>query len=207
MQEFQKRGYNRADLKNRYSPVMVKAARQALTLSQAALVMVGDMMVGMMKGFHPHPYYHTFCNHRERSFSSTISRLRREGYVEKIPARGSSSENIFCLTQKGRIKQKRALRHVAVQVSKNKQWDGKWRMVVFDIPEQRKRYRDSLRAQLNYFGFLQLQKSVWVTPFRVDEELLEAVRDAGMEKFLHFAVVEEWHNDRDLRRMFGIREQ
>ncbi|TSC73335.1 MAG: phenylacetic acid degradation operon negative regulatory protein [Parcubacteria group bacterium Gr01-1014_70] len=192
-----------ASLKRRYSPATLKAAHQALTLSQAALIMIGDMIGGMIKSFHPHPYYHTFCNHREKSFSSTVSRLHKEGYVEKVQSPGS--KKIFRLTEKGRIRQQQALRHIALQASKNKEWDGKWRMVVFDIPEQRKRYRDSLRAQLHYFGFLQLQKSVWVTPFHIDEELLEAVRNARMERFLHFAVVEEWHNDRSLRRMFGIK--
>jgi DNA-binding MarR family transcriptional regulator len=191
-------------IKIQYSPLALKAAHQALTLSQVALIMIGDMTMGLIKGFHPHPYYHVFCSHRKKSFHSTINRLHRQGYVEKIKD-NPNSENIFRLTEKGRLKQEQALRDVVVQKTKNRQWDGKWRMVIFDIPEQRKRYRDTLRAQLHYFGFLQLQKSVWVTPFHVDEYLFEAVRDAGMERFIYFGVVEEWHDDRNVRQMFGIK--
>src|SRR3989338_7917948 len=43
-----------------------------------------------------------------------------------------------------------------------KRWDGKFRMVIFDIKEKRRHHRDSLRRTLEQIGFYPLQRSVWV---------------------------------------------
>ena len=44
-------------------------------------------------------------------------------------------------------------------------------MVVYDIPEKDHKLRARLRSQLRYLGFKFLQKSVWVSPFAVEDDL------------------------------------
>lgn len=48
---------------------------------------------------------------------------------------------------------------------KRQKWDGFWRVIIFDIPEEKKIARNFLRAKLREIGFYQLQKSVLVTPW------------------------------------------
>ncbi len=48
-------------------------------------------------------------------------------------------------------------------------WDGRWRIVIFDIPSRRRLRRDALRNQLKKIGFRQLQESVWITPHDCSE--------------------------------------
>ncbi len=48
------------------------------------------------------------------------------------------------------------------------QWDGVWRMVLFDIPESERNTRERLRRSLKQLGFGCLQNSTWVTPFPID---------------------------------------
>jgi len=55
-------------------------------------------------------------------------------------------------------------------------WDGKWRLVIFDIHNKRKDARDALRTLLKRIGFYQLQKSVWVTPWPCHDHLA-AIRE------------------------------
>lgn len=50
-------------------------------------------------------------------------------------------------------------------------WDGKWRLVMFDIPEKNKKAREALRYKLKELDFLRLQDSVWVTPYPCDDEI------------------------------------
>jgi phenylacetic acid degradation operon negative regulatory protein len=45
-----------------------------------------------------------------------------------------------------------------------RRWDGKWRMVVFDVPQRRAGERIRLRRSLADRGFGYLQDSVWITP-------------------------------------------
>ncbi|MDP2860845.1 MAG: PaaX family transcriptional regulator C-terminal domain-containing protein, partial [bacterium] len=46
----------------------------------------------------------------------------------------------------------------------NKPWDGKWRIVAFDIAEINHLLRQTLREKLKNLGFGMLQKSIWLTP-------------------------------------------
>lgn len=50
-------------------------------------------------------------------------------------------------------------------------WDGFWRLVVYDIAESEKFLRDRLRKELKHFGFKFVQKSVWLCPFAIEEDL------------------------------------
>ncbi|MBU2010201.1 CRISPR-associated endonuclease Cas2, partial [Patescibacteria group bacterium] len=56
-------------------------------------------------------------------------------------------------------------------VPKMKKWDNKWRVVIFDIPESRKKIRDALRFHLKKMGFFEFQKSVFIHPFNCQDEI------------------------------------
>jgi len=56
-------------------------------------------------------------------------------------------------------------------LNKPNKWDGKWRLVMFDIPEKHKKAREALRYKLKELDFLRLQDSVWVTPYPCDDEI------------------------------------
>lgn len=51
----------------------------------------------------------------------------------------------------------------------NQTWDKKWRIVMFDIPEPKKTERDFISLHLRLIGFRQLQKSVFIFPYSIDE--------------------------------------
>ena len=55
-------------------------------------------------------------------------------------------------------------------------WDGRWRIVLFDVPNQLKKQRDRFAALLKQFGFEHLQKSAFITPFPCEEEI-EVIAD------------------------------
>lgn len=48
-------------------------------------------------------------------------------------------------------------------------WDGLWRVVMFDVPEKRKKVRDILRMLLRSAGFVHFQDSAWIQPYPCDE--------------------------------------
>ncbi len=52
----------------------------------------------------------------------------------------------------------------------DRRWDGKWRLVLFDVPESRSVERNKIRRHLQQRGFGCLQNSVWITPDPVAEE-------------------------------------
>jgi len=58
-----------------------------------------------------------------------------------------------------------------LQLNRPKKWDGRWRIVIFDIPEKKKAARDALRQKFTKIGMFQLQKSVFVYPFDCKKEV------------------------------------
>jgi len=50
-------------------------------------------------------------------------------------------------------------------------WDGKWRVVIFDIPESRKTHRDVFRRKLINLGFERIQDSVWRHKYPCQKEI------------------------------------
>jgi CRISPR-associated endonuclease Cas2 len=89
-------------------------------------------------------------------------------------------------------------------LDKPRKWDGKWRVLIFDIKETRKAIRDKMRYILRSIGFIRLQNSVWVYPY--DREDLVTMFKADMEigKDLLYLIVDKLENDNHVRSHFGL---
>ncbi|MBP6857661.1 MAG: hypothetical protein KBC11_00470 [Candidatus Pacebacteria bacterium] len=59
-------------------------------------------------------------------------------------------------------------------------WDGKWRIIILDLPETRKDERESLRYLLKKAGFMCLKNSVWVSPFPYEHLFTNIKKDFGL---------------------------
>lgn len=87
---------------------------------------------------------------------------------------------------------------------KPKKWDGKYRILIFDIWERRRQVRDELREWLRRFGFLHLQDSVWVYPYDCEEIITLLKTRFRVGNGLLSIVAESIENDRWLRKEFGL---
>jgi len=79
-------------------------------------------------------------------------------------------ETVIKVSEKGK---KLLLRYnfAKMNLSKPKIWDHKWRVVIFDVSENKKVFRDALRDKIKLLGLYQLQKSVFVTPYPCENEI------------------------------------
>lgn len=64
------------------------------------------------------------------------------------------------------------------------EWDGKWRVVIFDIPEEKRRIRDLFRRKLKRWGFKNWQQSVWVTKNNMTKKLRNSIEELGLEDWV-----------------------
>src|SRR3989344_6758758 len=69
---------------------------------------------------------------KKSSFSQALNRLKKQGLIEEEML---DEQIIFKLTQTGK-------EFLDFQEIKNDDWDGKWRVVIFDIPEQKRIIRN-----------------------------------------------------------------
>ncbi len=107
------------------------------------------------------------------------------------------------ITEKGERKLLE-LEGMRYQVSKTKKWDGRWRMLIFDIPEKRKSLRNRIRETLMGVGFIKVQDSVWLYPFDCEEFVVLLKADFRIGKDLLYAIVDSLEGDHFFRSHFGL---
>lgn len=110
------------------------------------------------------------------NFRQAISRARRMKYLEK--RLDSNDQPELVLTKEGETK---VLKRFPLLKLAGLPWKGWWLVVAFDIPETDKKIRESIRRQLLGIGFGQWQKSVYVCPHDIADDLGELLRDNNLE--------------------------
>ena len=137
----------------------------------------------------------------KRKLSDTFYRLKKEGLIE---IRKENHQIYIALTEKGR-KKAGWMQIDSLKIKKPKKWDGKWRIVIFDISQLKKIYREALRGKLKELGFYPLQKSVWIYPFdcRAEIELLKDFFGLS-EKEIRLIVAEDIGDDKPLLQLFKL---
>lgn len=105
------------------------------------------------------------------AFARSLKNLAESGYVE---IRESPSQKFVKITPRGQTK----LHSIMVEGEEAlipQTWDGFWRIILLDLPEERKSERESLRYLLKKAGFVCLKNSAWISPFPY-EHLFENIK-------------------------------
>src|SRR3989344_5886568 len=94
-------------------------------------------------------------------YKSAFKRLVAQGHIVFEKRDGKSYARI---TKAGRKILAFEQQKAKLKMAKKSRWNGRWRVIVFDIPERRRKTRDRLRQVMQGTGFMRLQDSVWVFP-------------------------------------------
>lgn len=131
--------------------------------------------------------------------SQALYRLRKRKIIDIFEKDGLV--HIY-LTEKGKKRTIKAdLNKISIQ--QPDVWDNKWRMVMFDIPEDKRSAREALRKKLKNLKLFQFQKSVWIYPYDCQREidLIASVFDIGEHITILTAKID---NDGPLREYFQV---
>ena len=114
----------------------------------------------------------------------------QDGYMVKVTKNGKSYVRKFDLDN--------------LDILKPAKWDKKWRLVIFDIPEDKKKERDFLAKKLKEVGFCAIQDSVFIFPYDCEEEVdfLKEVCEVG--KYVQFGVLTSISNQDILVKHFDL---
>ena len=91
-----------------------------------------------------------------------------------------------------------------IKINPPKSWDGKWRIVIFDIPYYLRKSRDSLRFLFKKMGFYPLQKSVFIHPFDCQKEIEFVTEYHKANKYIRFIMADSVDNESFLRKHFKL---
>ncbi len=126
-------------------------------------------------------------------------KLIKDGFL-KIEV--ENGKQFVSLTEKG---ERRLLYYKITEKRKNNKWDGKWRVVIFDVWENTRSKRDLLRMEIKDFGFIQLQRSVWIYPYECSEFIELLKTDLSFGKNIRYMVVEKLDYDENLIKNFHLK--
>ena len=136
------------------------------------------------------------------SVNRAVKRLADDRFIEFI--KNEQGVNCIRLTEKGRQTLKK-YELKSLEIKKPRRWDGKYRVIIFDIKEYKRQTRDKLRSWLYHLGFVRLQNSVWVNPYECQEVvvLLKSYFQIGKEVL--YLTVESIENDSWLKKVFALK--
>ena len=174
------------------------AILSALTVAGIGLVAVAaPNMLKLLK--HADPDWLVKRDPKQR-LREVAHRLKKKGLVSFERQNGRVQMHI---TEKGRRSMDRAF--MERELIGRKKWDGKWRIVIFDIPEKKKNLRQVARNQLRTFGFHHLQHSVWVYPYDCEELITLLKTELGLGARLLYIIADAIEYDAPLKSVFGLK--
>lgn len=137
----------------------------------------------------------------DRVLRRTIASLYRSKLVGYLENRDGTIT--ITLTEEGKH---RALRYNpnVMTIEKQKNWDGLWRVVMFDIPEKMREGRTVLVQKLKQLGFYPLQKSVFILPYDCKNEVDFLIEAFDLRKYTRFLLVKETDLDIALKHKFTL---
>jgi CRISPR-associated endonuclease Cas2 len=80
----------------------------------------------------------------------------------------------------------------------------KWHIVLFDIPVDKKRRRDTFRLRLKELNFTLYQNSVWVHPYPIDATVTKIARFYKLERCILFVTAEKISGENSLRKKYDL---
>jgi DNA-binding transcriptional regulator PaaX len=146
----------------------------------------------------------------ENSFYTALSRLKRRKFVVR------TSDRMYELTPTGEyaalkayvrkefteLERKLATRNS--QLATSPKWDGRWRLVLFDVPESRRPIRDYIRSVLRRIGCREFQRSLWIYPHKLPLFILRMFDDPQIRQFARVITTSDIDYDEDLRKSFRL---
>jgi phenylacetic acid degradation operon negative regulatory protein len=140
----------------------------------------------------------------QRSFNRSIHSLHKQKLLEEIKHKDGSIA--LKLTSDGRM---RAgffqLFEKTIKIKQQKTWDGLWRIVMFDVPEKKRIFRNILRDHLKTIGFRELQHSVFIFPYPCEKEMQSLVKLYDATPYVRILTIKTIDNEKKIKQYFLTR--
>lgn len=137
----------------------------------------------------------------KRRISQKYSELIAQGLFKRT---NTPSGSRIELTEKGMKIAEELNQREEVRPTKQKKWDQKWRIIIFDVWERRRSIRNRLRAVLEEFGFIRIQNSVWAYPYPCEKFLVFLRTHLKLGRGILYIVADEVEHDEQLRKHFKL---
>lgn len=130
-----------------------------------------------------------FGNYKKESVRNTFYNLKKDGYIEKSGGYFVINKNGKEFLNKKAKKQLKNFKPIENNSPKNL-------LLLYDIPEDKKQERDWFRRTLVKFGFIMIQRSVWVGPSPLPKEFLDYTKEIKIKDTIRTFKLERGYETR-----------
>ena len=137
-----------------------------------------------------------FPSEYQKNLSRKLWEVERYRYIKK-------TKKGYMLSARG----KRWLSEVDIwrmKIPTPEKWDKKWRVVLFDIPTNKKRQRDTFRLRLKELGLVLYQNSVWVYPHPLTETVSKTAEYYNLNPYISYITTDTLSGEKELQRRFRL---
>lgn len=130
----------------------------------------------------------------------SLTRLEESKLIKKRLVAGVEQ---YILTETGKL---RAMRYhlYAMKIAKQAVWDGLWRIVMFDVPEDKRNARLAINLALKKLGCVQYQKSVFITPYPCAKEIDFIGQCFDAHRHLRLITAKEINDEPIIKKFFHL---
>lgn len=121
------------------------------------------------------------------ALARSIKNLVESGCVE---IHNSDNQRYLKITKKGQGKLN-CIKLEGEEALVSSTWDGFWRIIILDIPEERKSEREALRYLLKKANFICIKNTVWISPYPYEHLFTNIKKDLGLGNELMIIVTDK----------------
>lgn len=136
------------------------------------------------------------------ALTRSIKNLVESGCVEMLQ---SDNKNYLKLTKKGKNKLN-SIKLEGEEALVSSAWDGLWRIIILDIPEERKNEREALRYLLKKANFTCIKNTVWISPLPYENLFTNIKKDLGLGTELMIIVTDKIDEETKLAFLKNIKK-
>lgn len=168
----------------------------------AASILSPTFLLKAIKGYLKYKYdeaaYYQYLD--EKRIKRSLRYLKRKNFIA-FPAKGKKGQ--FVVTRPGN----KRLSEIELEeiTIKPGPWDGRWRIVMFDVPEVKSGKRHIIRKKLKQLGFYHFQRSVFLFPFPCEEEIAKIKEILDIETEVHLLTADGFPGDEELIRTYNLK--
>ena len=121
------------------------------------------------------------------ALARSIKNLVESGCVE---IHNSDNQKYLKITKKGHNKLN-SIKLEGEEALVSNTWDGFWRIIILDLPENRKSEREALRYLLKKANFICIKNTVWISPYPYEHLFTNIKKDLDLGTELMIIVTDK----------------
>ena len=137
------------------------------------------------------------------AITRSVKNLIKSGCVEILK---SDNKSYLKLTKKGKNKLN-CIKLEGDGVLVSNTWDGFWRIIILDIPEERKSEREALRYLLKKANFICVKNTVWISPLPYEHLFTNIKKDLGLGIELMIIITDKLDHETNLAFLKSIKNK